>query len=94
VNVTLFPKLTYSPTRDLTPISIIADVPNCLVVNRDFKANTVADLIKAAKSDPGDGTPPQVQAALRTLPRKCSIAWRVCRSGTSPIKAPVLRWQM
>ncbi|MCA3192147.1 MULTISPECIES: tripartite tricarboxylate transporter substrate binding protein [Cupriavidus] len=97
VNVTLFPKLTYSPTRDLTPISIIADVPNCLVVNRDFKANTVADLIKAAKSDPGGlayasagpGSPAHLAAEM--FNRMAGVQIRnISYKGASPAMADVI----
>jgi hypothetical protein len=50
-------KLPFDPIKDFTPISLVAELPNVLVLNPDFAAkhniNTVNDLITYAKANPG-----------------------------------------
>lgn len=53
VNVALYPKLPYDPLRDFAPITLIATVPNVLVVHPSVPASTVAELIAYAKANPG-----------------------------------------
>jgi tripartite-type tricarboxylate transporter receptor subunit TctC len=45
--------LTYDPVTSLAPISLVLKGSMALVVNRDVKANTTAELIALAKSAPG-----------------------------------------
>lgn len=52
-NQYLYQKLTYDPAKDLTPITMVAMVPNLLVVNKTVPANNVAELIAYAKANPG-----------------------------------------
>lgn len=54
VNMTLFPKMTYDTLKDLAPVSILANVPNWLVVNTNFPAKNVSELIAYAKQKPGE----------------------------------------
>src|SRR5215469_12685006 len=51
-NHNLYPKLGFDPTQ-FVPIVIMGRVPNALVVNPKLPANSVAELIAAAKADPG-----------------------------------------
>lgn len=57
INQALYPKLPYDPIKDFTPITLVASVPNVLVLNpgkaQQYGINSVADLIKAAKANPG-----------------------------------------
>jgi tripartite-type tricarboxylate transporter receptor subunit TctC len=53
VNQALFPNIGYDPLVDFEPISLIATLPNVIVVNAGLPLNSVADLIAAAKKDPG-----------------------------------------
>jgi len=50
-------KLPYDPIKDFTPISLVAELPNVLVLNPEFAAknniNSVNDLIAYAKAHPG-----------------------------------------
>lgn len=50
-------KLPFDPIKDFTPISLVAELPNVLVLNPEFatknKINTVNDLIAYAKANPG-----------------------------------------
>ncbi len=57
INRALYPKLPYDPIKDFAPITLVASVPNVMVVNADFaranNINTVQDFIRLAKSRPG-----------------------------------------
>jgi tripartite-type tricarboxylate transporter receptor subunit TctC len=46
-------KLNYDSNKDLIPIAFMGAVPNVLVVNNALPVETVADLVKLAKSQPG-----------------------------------------
>jgi tripartite-type tricarboxylate transporter receptor subunit TctC len=52
INHNLYPKLGFDPT-EFVPIVIMGRVPNALVVNPKLPANSVAELIAAAKANPG-----------------------------------------
>ena len=52
-NVTLFRNLPYDPTSDLTPVALIARVPEVLVVNSGLPIQSVADIAKLARATPG-----------------------------------------
>lgn len=52
MNPTLFTKLSYDPLKDLTPISLIAMMPNALVVSKSFPATSVKDLVALARAKP------------------------------------------
>lgn len=57
INPTLFPKIPYDPLRDFAPVTLVANVPNVLIVNADLakreRIETLADLIAYAKRHPG-----------------------------------------
>jgi tripartite-type tricarboxylate transporter receptor subunit TctC len=53
VNPAVNRKLPYDQLRDLAPITHVATAPNVLVVGPALQIKTVADLIKAAKANPG-----------------------------------------
>jgi tripartite-type tricarboxylate transporter receptor subunit TctC len=57
INRALYPKLPYDPFNDFAPVTLVAAVPNVMVVPADAaRANnihTVQDFIKLAKSRPG-----------------------------------------
>ncbi len=60
LNVTVRKSLPYDPTKDLTPLALLARVPFVLVVNPELPVHSVADLVKLAKENPGKlsyGTP-------------------------------------
>ena len=52
INQNLYPKLGFDPSQ-FSPIIVLGRVPNALVVNPKRSANSVAELIAAAKTDPG-----------------------------------------
>ena len=57
INPWLYSKMPYNAATDFAPITQILRVPNVLVMNADvaakLKINSVADLIKYAKANPG-----------------------------------------
>jgi tripartite-type tricarboxylate transporter receptor subunit TctC len=53
VNPSLYSKLPYDPLKDLTPILLVARVPEYLVANPAFPPNNVKELIQYAKANPG-----------------------------------------
>ena len=53
VNPSLFSNLRYDPIQDFTPVAMLANYPFLLVVNKDFSAKSVKDLIDLAKAKPG-----------------------------------------
>jgi len=71
----IFKTLTYDPTDDFAPISLVARVPEVLVVRPTIPATSVAELIALAKDKPaqltygsaGIGSPPHLAAALFAL---------------------------
>jgi tripartite-type tricarboxylate transporter receptor subunit TctC len=56
INATLYKELPYDPVRDFVPITLIARVPNMLVVNNDVPAKNVSELIVLMKKNPGKYT--------------------------------------
>ena len=64
-------KTSYNPETDFTPISLLATVPNVLLVSPQVKANSVSELIALLKANPnqsyassGIGTPPHLSGEL------------------------------
>ncbi|MEY2735658.1 MAG: hypothetical protein RLZ58_1067 [Pseudomonadota bacterium] len=57
INPSLYPKMPYDHVKDFVPVTLVAGVPNVLVVNpalaQRHNINSVADLIAYAKANPG-----------------------------------------
>lgn len=57
INPWLYSKIPYDALRDFTPITLVAQVPNVLVINAEraaqLKITTFADLLAYAKANPG-----------------------------------------
>ena len=53
INASLYKNLPYDPVKDFAPITLIARVPNMLVVNPDIPAKNVGELIALMKANPG-----------------------------------------
>jgi tripartite-type tricarboxylate transporter receptor subunit TctC len=49
----LYAKLPYDPAKDYAPITVLATVPNILIVHPSVPARSVAELIALAKAKPG-----------------------------------------
>jgi tripartite-type tricarboxylate transporter receptor subunit TctC len=53
IATSVYKKLPYDFQKDLAPVSLVALVPNVLVVNPKVPAKNVAELVALAKADPG-----------------------------------------
>jgi len=57
INQSLYPKMPFDPVKDFVPVTLVAAVPNVLVLNpakaQQYGINSVADLIRYAKANPG-----------------------------------------
>jgi tripartite-type tricarboxylate transporter receptor subunit TctC len=53
-NPALYKQLPYDPIRDFAPITLVAMVPNVLVVGPSVRAGTLGELIAYAKANPGN----------------------------------------
>ncbi|HEX4928410.1 MAG TPA: tripartite tricarboxylate transporter substrate binding protein [Burkholderiales bacterium] len=97
INRLLYPKLAYDPTR-FVPISVIAAIPNVLLVNPKVPASSVGELIAYAKAHPGklnyssqgNGSTSHLTAELfKSMAGGLRIA-HVPYKGTSPALAALL----
>ncbi|HZL28857.1 MAG TPA: tripartite tricarboxylate transporter substrate binding protein [Acidobacteriaceae bacterium] len=52
-NKSLYASLPYDPATDFAPVSVLASLPNVLVVNPSGPYKSVQDLVAAAKKSPG-----------------------------------------
>ncbi|MFI8614207.1 Bug family tripartite tricarboxylate transporter substrate binding protein [Acidovorax sp. NPDC077693] len=52
INASLYKKLPYDPMKDFEPVTLVARLPNVLIVNAQLGVNSVADLIALLKKDP------------------------------------------
>ena len=53
INATLYGKLPYDALADFTPVSLVAELPNILVVHPSLPARSVKELIALARAKPG-----------------------------------------
>jgi tripartite-type tricarboxylate transporter receptor subunit TctC len=57
INKSLYSKMPYDPQKDFAPITLVAGVPNVMVMSskraQDLGINSVADFVKHAKANPG-----------------------------------------
>jgi len=51
INASLYKKLPYDPMKDFEPVSLVARLPNVLIVNSQLGVNSVAELIALLKKD-------------------------------------------
>jgi tripartite-type tricarboxylate transporter receptor subunit TctC len=99
-NVSLIPllmKVAYDPVKDLTPVALVATTPLVLIVPADSPYKTLADLVKAAKAEPGkisygtSGTGGTVHIALEMLQVAAGIKLQhIPYKGSSPALADLL----
>jgi tripartite-type tricarboxylate transporter receptor subunit TctC len=57
INPSLYPKMPYDHVKDFVPITLVAGVPNVVVMNpasaQKYGVGTIADLVRAARGNPG-----------------------------------------
>ncbi len=83
--------LPYDPVRDLTPITVLVNSPNILVVHPSLPVRTVKELITLAKSRPaqiyysssGNGSPAHLAMELLKLMTSSDVV-HVPYKGTAP----------
>ncbi|RYF64037.1 MAG: tripartite tricarboxylate transporter substrate binding protein, partial [Comamonadaceae bacterium] len=71
INPTLYPRLSFDATKELTAIGRVADVPAMIVVHPGVPANNMAEFISYLKANPGksyaspgNGTPNHLASEL------------------------------
>ncbi|MDB5474156.1 MAG: hypothetical protein JWP99_1459 [Devosia sp.] len=72
LSASLYETPPFDPSADFAPISLLVTVPNVLLVNPEFPANTVQELIDKLKAEPethayassGNGTPLHLSGEL------------------------------
>jgi tripartite-type tricarboxylate transporter receptor subunit TctC len=52
INASLYKDLPYDPLKDFQPITLVAFLPNVLIVNPNLGVNSVQDLVALLKRDP------------------------------------------
>ena len=53
ISPTLYKKLNYDPVKDFAPISLVAEIPNVLLVSPNLPIKTLKELVDYAKANPG-----------------------------------------
>ena len=53
INPSLFPTMPIDPVKDLVPITIVYTYPNILIVNKEVGVESVQQLVRLARSKPG-----------------------------------------
>jgi tripartite-type tricarboxylate transporter receptor subunit TctC len=53
LNKMLYKSIPYEPDRDFTPIIMIGDAPQVMIVNPELPVNSVAELVDYSKKNPG-----------------------------------------
>jgi tripartite-type tricarboxylate transporter receptor subunit TctC len=77
----LYPKLGYDIFADFTPITLLGNSPNLILVRADSPVKTLADLIALARAKPGqlsyghagNGTSPHLAAELLKVTAKIDV---------------------
>jgi tripartite-type tricarboxylate transporter receptor subunit TctC len=72
INATLYSKLPYDPVKDFAPITMLATLPNMLIVHPSLNVNSVRELIDLLKANPqrysfgsaGNGTSQHISGEL------------------------------
>ena len=54
INPAVFPNLPVNPAKDFIAVSLVAELPSILVAHPSLAAGSVSELVKLARSKPGD----------------------------------------
>ena len=86
-------KLGYDSNKDLVPVAFVGAVPNVLVVTNGLGVDSVAALVKLAKSKPGQlNYATSALAVPSILPQRFSRTPPGCSSPIFPIAAAGRHW--
>ncbi len=97
LNVALYPKLSYDPMKDFAPITLLAALPNVLVVHPSLNVKTVAELVALLKANPnkysfgsaGNGTSQHISGEMFKLATGTQIQ-HVPYRGSGPMMIDLL----
>jgi tripartite-type tricarboxylate transporter receptor subunit TctC len=97
LNVALYPKLSYDPMKDFAPITLLAALPNVLVVHPSLNVKTVPELIALLKANPnkysfgsaGNGTSQHISGEMFKLATGTQIQ-HVPYRGSGPMMIDLL----
>ena len=104
INPWLYEKLPFDPVTSFEPVTLVASVPNALILNNEFAADnnikTVADLVAYAKKNPdmlnfasgGNGSAGHLAGELLNV-RTGTQSVHVPYAGSSPAKLSLLAGQ-
>lgn len=101
VNLSIYKALPYHPVKDFEPISLVARLPEMLVVNSSSPAQSVRELITMARSKPGQltfgsagvGSPPHLAGELFKALAKIEIT-HVPYKGSPPALTDLMGGQI
>lgn len=101
VNYALNEKLAYHPLKDFVPVIAVATVPNVLVVRTETPYKSLADLLAAARAQPGKlthgstgiGASPHLSLEVMKMMAKVDIT-DVRYKGSSPVMVDLLGGQV
>jgi tripartite-type tricarboxylate transporter receptor subunit TctC len=71
INETLYPKLNFNLKKDLVGVTLVASLPNVLVVNPDVPAKTLAEFVALNRANPGKIT--FASGGIGTSPHLCAV---------------------
>ena len=71
INETLYSKLNFNVRRDLVGITLIASLPNVLVINPNVPAKTLAEFVAYNRANPGKVT--FASGGIGTSPHLCAV---------------------
>jgi tripartite-type tricarboxylate transporter receptor subunit TctC len=97
LNVSLYPKLPYDPIKDFAPVTLLAALPNVLVVHPSLNVKSVAELIALLKANPnkysfgsaGNGTSQHISGEMFKLATGTQMQ-HVPYRGSGPMMADLL----
>ncbi len=97
LNVSLYPKLAYDPIKDFAPITLLAALPNVLVVHPSLNVKSVPELIALLKANPdkyafgsaGNGTSQHISGEMFKLATGTQMQ-HVPYRGSGPMMADLL----
>ncbi|WP_416049321.1 tripartite tricarboxylate transporter substrate binding protein [Cupriavidus basilensis] len=104
INPSLFAKMPYDPVKDFSPITLVADVPNVLVMHpgkaAELHINNVRELVEYARKNPGkldyasggNGSAGHLSGELFKSMAKVSMV-HIPYNGASPAQLSVLSGQ-
>jgi tripartite-type tricarboxylate transporter receptor subunit TctC len=101
INPAIYKHMAYDALKDFTPVGMVANVPNVLVVNLNLPAKSVKDLVALAQAKPGKlnygssgvGSPSHLSGALFELLAKAKMT-HVPYKGTGPALTDLMGGQL